>query len=129
MTQAISSTVAPSEALMFVIATLTIEVSISSITAAEMTVRTMIHFLKPVSATAVSYFIQRADTDEWGTRGGAPPDDVVWEGSLLAGRDCDIHAHTGAERHARIIVVIDEQLDWHALRHLDEVTRSIIRRQ
>src|SRR2546430_375897 len=102
MTHAMSSTVAPRVALISLIATFTIEVSINSITAAEITVMTMIHFRNPCSATS---------------------------SPLFAGGYRDIDAHARAQWRLCVITAIDEKLYRHALRHFDEISGSIVGRQ
>src|SRR5437870_37262 len=99
MTQAASSMVAPRLPLMLVRATLTIDVSISSRIAAEITVTTMIHFVNPFSAIDA-------------TRSSPV---------CVSHSDHNIGAHARTQRMCRIGTSIQLNPYRQPLRHLNEV--------
>src|ERR1019366_8408577 len=104
MTQATSSSVAPRFPLMSLSATFTIDVSISSMIAAEITVNVMISLRSPCSAMAVPPEARHSVGD---------PDDRV-------------HAHAGAQRVGGVGRLREGDLHGDPLGDLDEVPGGIV---
>src|SRR5258708_21028019 len=81
-------------------ATLAIEMSSTSMKAASPTVGAISQRLPPLVASAISAHLHARH-----------------------------HRHAGAERPAGIQRIVEHDLDWNALHHLDVVSRGIFRRQ